>query len=727
MFPAAAFTDGQHVGIGTVTEHTSYTVAEGLTYETAAIRSNSGGNQYVHTLTFNPKTGDYMPIVYSKFSGYGATTLASAQKAETIGYDVKGGVNASFFSFTGKSANTYGGVNICDGKILQGNNSHGTDWILTFNSDGTSALVQSKVSYSLTANGGAWNAPLSYINICPETTYTGIYYYDTFCGTRTDTKAAGIEVVFEKQDGTELTVGGTLVGSVVEIRDNVSSGGDIGTTQFILYASNSSSYAASLRSLSIGDKVAVSANETVAASKTAMENCNSALVTYGYHIVSDGVNVTAKDGLGEDFNTARAQRSAIGVKEDGTLVIVASPGRSTAYAGMTVYELADFLIAQGCVTAINLDGGGSTQMTVENASGELEAVVSSTRYVANSILIVARPTIDPETAKELQALIANASELMESASFTGDIAFLRAALDYAKAVYASGQSMPGDYTKAIMRLRNALDVKGSLGDLLSRASGIRFSDYSEYVLGQIRSAYAKASEVYDDPNATNDAVNAACEELQKWLDMTGSVTIDGQTYQKVEGGLYLTGFNVKIADKFAAIYTPGTNIRNMNLEWARVLVLRKDSKSGDYLLEKNEDGGKGAGVNATVAMLGFDTVPEDRILIVVHGDDGIGKANKELATAAETGQKLVLHGIDIETKTIEVGAYFTFVPARAIGDIDGNGRIEATDYMLLKRAVLGTTVLSGEATAAADINRDGKINSYDYMVLKRAILGTYKL
>ena len=727
ILSAVAVSVGDNAGFGTVKGNTSRKVGEGLTYDATTVTGNKGGDQLLHTLTFNPKTSEFMPIVYSQFSGYGATTLNSAKKAETIGYDVKGGVNASFFSFTGKSANTYGGINICDGKILQGSNSYGANWVLAFNSDGTSQLIQSKVSYSLSAKGGTWTAPVENINICPETTYGGIYYYDTFCGTKTDTKAAGVEIVFEKQDRSELTVGGTLVGKVVEIRKNTSSGGAIGTTQFVLYASDSSQYAAPLRDLAIGDKVTITANETIADSKAVMENCSSALVTYGYHIVKDGANVTASDGLGEDFNTARAQRSSIGVKADGTLVIVASPGRTTDYTGMTVYELADYMISQGCITAINLDGGGSTQMVVENESGDLAAVVAYGRAVANSILIVARPTIDSEMEKDLQALISEADKLVSDSSFTGDINFLKTALTYAKSVASSKQSMPGDYSKAIMRLHNALDVKGSLGDLMTRAASISYADYSEYVLERIRAAYAKADEVYKNEQATKDEVNAAYAELKKWIDLSGNVTINGTKYETVKNGLYLTGFNAKIVDKSSVIYTPGTNIRDMNLTWARVLMLRKDSATGNYLVEKNANGGQSSGVEATVKMLGFDTVPEDCILIVVHGDDGIGKVNKELATAAKIGQKLVLYGIDIETQTIEVGAYFMFVDARKLGDIDGDGKITSYDYAFLKRAYLGTYMLSEEARKVADIDGDGKITSYDYAFLKRAYLGTYKL
>ncbi|MBQ0110043.1 MAG: hypothetical protein KBS44_07195, partial [Clostridiales bacterium] len=61
------------------------------------------------------------------------------------------------------------------------------------------------------------------------------------------------------------------------------------------------------------------------------------------------------------------------------------------------------------------------------------------------------------------------------------------------------------------------------------------------------------------------------------------------------------------------------------------------------------------------------------------------------------------------------------------GDVDGNGKDDAKDYMLLKRACLKTFTLMPEQEAPADINGDGKINANDYMLLKRACLGTYKI
>lgn len=62
-----------------------------------------------------------------------------------------------------------------------------------------------------------------------------------------------------------------------------------------------------------------------------------------------------------------------------------------------------------------------------------------------------------------------------------------------------------------------------------------------------------------------------------------------------------------------------------------------------------------------------------------------------------------------------------------LGDVDGNGKIEAKDYMLLKRYCLKTTSLDGDALLASDINSDGKVDAKDYGLLKRHCLKTYTI
>jgi hypothetical protein len=61
-----------------------------------------------------------------------------------------------------------------------------------------------------------------------------------------------------------------------------------------------------------------------------------------------------------------APRTAAGLTRDGkTLVLLVVDGRRPTWsAGMTLKDLADEMIAQGCETAINLDGGGSSTMAM---------------------------------------------------------------------------------------------------------------------------------------------------------------------------------------------------------------------------------------------------------------------------------------------------------------------------------------------------------------------------
>jgi exopolysaccharide biosynthesis protein len=511
---------------GTITSAYNRTVAAGVTYSNAVF-STSGNQQQVHALAFNPQSGDYMPYVYSQYSGYGATTLNTAINAESkYGLDVVGGVNASFFSFTGTCCNTYGGVNISDGKIIQGRNTHGATYMLTFDSAGTADLVYSKVAYALKVNGSAWTNALEYINMYPYTTGTGIYYYDTSCGNNTDTNSPGVEIVFNKVTNTELTVGGTLKGTVAAIRSNVSSGGSVGFNQFVLYASNASSWASGLRALSIGDTAEITVTETITAAREKMENASSALVTYGYHIVSNGNNVTSSNGLGDSFNYARAQRTAVGVKADGTVIMVVSNGRTTTYPGLNVYELADMLIELGCVTGVNLDGGGSSQMTVENTSGTLTAAFSSTRRVANSLLIVQRPTVSTATRNTLSSLISDAYFYLNAYQLSsGTSAALQAAYDYGDHVYSTSTSMPGDYTKAIMRIQEALDNAVVLG----YGTGIYESSTA---LVMRTSASDGASQVTTVPSGTSFSVTSVSGDFgyTKYLTYTGWVRINNASW-----------------------------------------------------------------------------------------------------------------------------------------------------------------------------------------------------
>ncbi|MBQ7171393.1 MAG: phosphodiester glycosidase family protein [Clostridia bacterium] len=76
-------------------------------------------------------------------------------------------------------------------------------------------------------------------------------------------------------------------------------------------------------------------------------------------IQNDGTNV--KTFYAPD-NIARAQRTAIGQRADGTVILLTTDGRSASSLGATRNDVIDLMIRYGAVTAGLLDGGSSAMM-----------------------------------------------------------------------------------------------------------------------------------------------------------------------------------------------------------------------------------------------------------------------------------------------------------------------------------------------------------------------------
>jgi len=75
---------------------------------------------------------------------------------------------------------------------------------------------------------------------------------------------------------------------------------------------------------------------------------------------------TAAGSSGDKYKTITSGRTAIGWDKDGGFILLQYDGHSGDPSwGATMNELADKMISFGAVEAINLDGGGSTQMWKE--------------------------------------------------------------------------------------------------------------------------------------------------------------------------------------------------------------------------------------------------------------------------------------------------------------------------------------------------------------------------
>ncbi|WHY85881.1 phosphodiester glycosidase family protein [Neobacillus novalis] len=93
-------------------------------------------------------------------------------------------------------------------------------------------------------------------------------------------------------------------------------------------------------------------------------------------------------------------RTAVGIKGDGDVFFVVVDGRQEPYSsGISMPDLAQLMIDLGAVTALNLDGGGSSTFTTRELGGDKLEVDNqpsdrTERSVANSWLIVSKEPSD---------------------------------------------------------------------------------------------------------------------------------------------------------------------------------------------------------------------------------------------------------------------------------------------------------------------------------------------
>ncbi len=116
-----------------------------------------------------------------------------------------------------------------------------------------------------------------------------------------------------------------------------------------------------LASVRVGDKVSLAeslGNQIADGAET--------VVSGGPLLVENGkVNVrSSAEKMAGDIAYGRAPRTAVGLKKDGTLLLVVVDGRNSQSGGFTLAELAQYMLRLGATDAVNFDGGGSSEMVV---------------------------------------------------------------------------------------------------------------------------------------------------------------------------------------------------------------------------------------------------------------------------------------------------------------------------------------------------------------------------
>ncbi|MGM0547189.1 MAG: phosphodiester glycosidase family protein [Bacteroidota bacterium] len=116
------------------------------------------------------------------------------------------------------------------------------------------------------------------------------------------------------------------------------------------------------------------------------------LVGGAAQLLEDGKEVIDRqleaEGIGQNFASDRHPRTAIGITAKGHIVMMVVDGRQDKSAGMSLYELADFLKTYDVTEAVNLDGGGSTSMIINDEIVNSPSDKSGARTVSNGLFII---------------------------------------------------------------------------------------------------------------------------------------------------------------------------------------------------------------------------------------------------------------------------------------------------------------------------------------------------
>lgn len=90
----------------------------------------------------------------------------------------------------------------------------------------------------------------------------------------------------------------------------------------------------------------------------------SDIMTAGPLLICQGKRLPMRNDL--SFVYKRHNRTALGIKADGTVLLLTADGRTREAEGLSLDELALTMQWLGCRDAVNLDGGGSTTMYVKD-------------------------------------------------------------------------------------------------------------------------------------------------------------------------------------------------------------------------------------------------------------------------------------------------------------------------------------------------------------------------
>lgn len=347
-----------HANIGTITSQTTTDIVNGFSY-TNTVSEHTGGRVEGFMVSLSPSSTVYPISIQGSGTIYGGGTISKAlDQASSRGYNVLGAINTDYFQ---TSTGVPLGIVIEDGiyKSSAGNFSS------VFFSDDYNPIAMSYDPIALSLTNNTLNKqilPHAFNKYRSET--GGLYlmseYFSTV-STRTYTDGVSVRMV-PTEDYLATNDGQLRINQPVELIVTEVIIGDqpvtIGHNNYILTAADECGYHPTLTEFSVGDIITLSATSTepvVAAADWATGAGDVMIYNGAMTVTSSWAHI----------NEGRAPRTAIGMTADGTTHYYVVDGRQTGYsAGLSQFDLASYFQSLGCIWAVNLDGGGSSALSL---------------------------------------------------------------------------------------------------------------------------------------------------------------------------------------------------------------------------------------------------------------------------------------------------------------------------------------------------------------------------
>ena len=389
---------------------TEIKIVNGLEY-TNTVDMTSSGRVESFQLEFKPKKDAEAMFVTSDGTVYGSATIDSAVSyAESQGYHVLAAMNTDFFS---SSSGVPIGLVIQDGEYQSGAEQEAAIFI---DNKGKFQLCEEPVIEMTLTNETTGNEVVPHHFNKLRVGSGGMYLLNDDFST-VSTRASGngwyvlMRPVDEDEDNT-LTVDCKLELEVVETF-HYGSAIAIPEGTYILTADDRSGYGHIFDTFHVGDEITLTTACEDKDLKKAQwaSGCGDILVEN-----KKITNSSHWDFIGD----GRAPRTAFGVKKDGTAILYAVDGRQSKHSvGLSEMDLAEYMKQAGCAWAVNLDGGGSTALSLRVPGQDGVNVQNSPsdgkpRKCSSYLLLVSKDT--PKTKATQAAMTETGFVVLEGSS-----------------------------------------------------------------------------------------------------------------------------------------------------------------------------------------------------------------------------------------------------------------------------------------------------------------------